>query len=124
MRFICSSLAAIALAAPVGVAAQDSANTAPPATQAPQQALPTSADISDEEVSQFALAALIVQQIAADEAIPQEEKQATVQQAVEQIGVAPQRYNTLARATQNDPALAERVNLAANAHIEAAQSSQ
>ncbi|WP_120076682.1 DUF4168 domain-containing protein [Aurantiacibacter odishensis] len=124
MRFICSSLAAIALAAPVGVAAQESATTAPPATQAPQQALPTSADISDEEVSQFALAALIVQQIAADEAIPQEEKQATVQQAVEQIGVAPQRYNTLARATQNDPALAERVNLAANAHIEAAQSSQ
>ncbi|GAA5060043.1 hypothetical protein GCM10023208_28000 [Erythrobacter westpacificensis] len=124
MRFICLSLAAIALAAPVGVAAQDSADTAPSATQAPQQALPSSADISDEEVSQFALAALIVQQIAADEAIPQEEKQATVQQAVEQIGVAPQRYNTLARATQNDPALAERVNLAANAHIEVAQSSQ
>ena len=124
MRSVYLGLAAASLAAPATLAAQEAPSAPPPTTEAPQEALPASGDVSDEEVSRFAMAALIVQQISADETVPQEQQQATMEQAVQQVGVEPQRFNVLARATQNDPELAERVNLAANAHVEAARASQ
>lgn len=121
MRFVSFSLAAIAMAAPATLTAQEAQTTPPAATQ---EALPASGDVSDEEVSQFAFAALVIQQVTADEATSEEEQQATIMQAMQQIGLEPQRFNVLAEATQNDAALAERVNVAANAHIQAAQANQ
>lgn len=93
---------------------------APPAAEA-APAPPASADVSDEEVSQFALAALVVEQIAADEAMAQEEKQNAMMGAVQQAGLEPQRFNQIAVGSQSDAELSERIQLAANEHIEAAQ---
>jgi hypothetical protein len=66
----------------------------------------------------------MVQQIAEDTAITQEEKQAAMVGALTQAGVAPDRFNEIAQASQADPELNERINLAAAAHIEAAQQNQ
>lgn len=102
-----------------------------PAQQAPQQtpqqgdqAAPTSADISDEEVSKFALAALVIEQIAGDEAVAQEEKQAAMAGAVQQAGLEPARFNQIAVASQSDAELGQRIQLAAAEHIEAASQNQ
>ena len=93
----------------------------PPAPAPEQQA---QADVTDEEVDRFALAALIVEQIARDEALDQEQKQAAMANAVGQAGLQPQRFNEIARASQDDVELQERIQVAAAGHIEAAQRNQ
>lgn len=97
------------------VAQQAQAPAPPPAPQA--QAGP----VSDEEVSKFALAALIVEQIARDDSLDQEQKQTAMASAVGQAGLAPQRFNQIAVASQDDDELKERIHVAAAGHIEAAQ---
>lgn len=94
------------------------------AQQAPAQSAQQTAEVSDEEVARFALAALMVQQIAEDTATSQEEKQAAMVGALGQAGVAPDRFNEIAKASQADPELNERINAAAAAHIEAAKAAQ
>lgn len=94
------------------------------AQQAPVQSGQQATEVSDEEVARFALAALMVQQIAEDTAASQEEKQAAMVGALGQAGVAPDRFNEIAKASQADPELNERINVAAAAHIEAAQQNQ
>jgi hypothetical protein len=94
---------------------------AQPEAQAGAQA---SATVSDEEVDRFALAALMVEQIAADEAMEQEQKQVTMAAAVQQTGLEPQRFNEIAEATQTDQQLNERIQVAAARHVEAAQQNQ
>lgn len=108
-------------AAPALLAAGAHAQEAPPEPQANARA---AAAVSDQEVSQFALAALMVQQIAADEALDEEQKQAAAVSVLEQTGMEPQRYQQIAESAQTSPELQERVQLAANAHIEAAQQAQ
>lgn len=95
-----------------------------PAAPPQEQSAPASADISDEEVSRFAMAALLLEQIAADDSIEQEEKQGIMVGAVQQVGIAPERFNQIAQASQQDEALVERINLAAAAHVEAARQNQ
>lgn len=107
--------------APAFLAAGASAQEAQPAPQANAQA---AAAISDEEVSQFAMAALIVQQIAADEAMDDQQKQAAMESVLQQTGIAPQRYSQIAQQAQSSPELQERVQVAADAHITAAQQAQ
>jgi hypothetical protein len=102
---------------------------APPSTdgqaeEALQSAEPTVGEVSDAEVERFALAALLVQQIAEDQAVEADQKQATMAAAVEQIGLDPQRFNEIAEATQSDQELNERVQVAATRHVEAAQQNQ
>ncbi|GEM_PF-3500946 len=110
---------AFALAlAPALMATGAAAQQAQPAPQAAPAA------ISDQEVSRFAMAALLVQQIAADEAMDEQQKQAALESVLQQTGIAPQRYNQIAQRTQNSEELAQRVQMAANAHIEAAQQAQ
>lgn len=92
--------------------------------EAPQGDPKAAASVSDAEVDRFALAALLVQQIAADQAVEQEQKQAAMAAAVQQTGIQPQRFNEIAKATQDDQELNERVQLAAARHVEAAQQSQ
>ncbi|WP_338446462.1 DUF4168 domain-containing protein [Pelagerythrobacter marensis] len=109
------ALAAASLVVSGGAFAQEAA--------APQtaQAAPQSADISDEQVDRFALAALKVEQIAGDTTMDQQEKQAKMMAAVEESGMAPQEFNAIAVASQGDPQLQERIQAAASAHVEAAQ---
>lgn len=92
----------------------------PPAADPQAQAGP----VSEEEVDRFALAVLIVQQIADDEALDQEQKQAAMVNAVQQTGLEPQRFNQIARASQTDTKLQERIKLAAAQHVQAAQQNQ
>lgn len=110
------ALAAASLVVSGGAFAQEAA--------APQtaQAAPQSADISDEQVDRFALAALKVEQIAGDTTLDQQQKQAKMMAAVEESGMAPQEFNAIAVASQGDPQLQERIQAAASAHVEAAQS--
>jgi hypothetical protein len=106
-------------------AAQDAPPPAAAQAQAEMQAgAETPANVSDSEVDRFALAALMVEQIARDEALEQEQKQATMAAAVQQTGLEPQRFNEIAEAVQADQELNERVQVAAARHVEAAQQSQ
>lgn len=93
---------------------------AQPPAPAPQ-AQAESAQVSEQEVNQFALAALVVEQIARDEALDQEQKQAAMMNAVQQAGLEPQRFNQIAIASRDDAELQERIQVAAAGHIEAAQ---
>lgn len=91
-----------------------------PALEAQTEAAP----VSEQEVDRFALAALVVEQIARDEALDQAEKQAAMMNAVQQTGLGPQRFNEIATASQGDPDLQERIRVAAAGHIETAQRDQ
>lgn len=105
------------------------AQEAAPAQQAPGAgaqagATEAAAPVAEEEVERFALAVLMVQQIAADESLEQEQQQAAMAQAVQQTGLAPQRFNEIARASQTDEDLHQRISAAAAQHVEAAQRNQ
>jgi len=54
-------------------------------------------------------AALDVQKIQQDAAVPMAEKQAKMAAAVGQAGLTPQRFNEIATAAQSDPALQQRI---------------
>jgi hypothetical protein len=105
-----------------GTALAQEAPATSPAT--PQQGSTAPATVSQTEVDQFALAALRVQQIAHDQAVTQEQKQAAMTAAVQKTGLPPQRFNQIAEATQSDEALNARVQAAAARHVQAAQATQ
>jgi hypothetical protein len=79
------------------------------------------APVSDEELGRFVRAALAVEQIAADEALDQPQKQAAMKSAVEQTGLASKRFNEIALASQTDAALQERIQSTAAAMVDPAQ---
>ena len=123
--------ALILFAAPMTMAGSAFAQEAPstPPSQAQQEAIPpadaeTEGTVSEEEVSRFALAALVVQQIAADETLEQAQQQAAMADVVQQSGLEPQRFNQIAMASQADTDLQQRIESAAHQHVEAAQQQQ
>ncbi|MEW4466853.1 DUF4168 domain-containing protein [Parasphingorhabdus sp. JC815] len=109
-------------------AADNQAQSATSATEAPQaaEATPTtnSASVTDSEVDLFALAAMKVEKIAADETLDQTQKQASMSSAVQDTGLAPQRFNEIAIALQTDQALNERVQLAAAKHAQPVEAAE
>lgn len=123
------ALAAASLAMSGSAFAQDTApaeaappaGTTAPAEAAPPAAAPQAAEITDDQVDRFALAALKVEQIAADANIEQTQKQTMMATAVQESGMDAQEFNTIAQASQADPALQERIQVAAAAHVQAAQ---
>jgi hypothetical protein len=106
----------------VGTAqAQEAPQQAPPM----QQQAPTApAEVADDEVARFALAALVIEQIAADETMAQDQQQSAMMEVVTQAGLEPQRYNQIATASQSDTQLQQRIQAAADQHIAAAQQNQ
>jgi len=118
---IAISLAVAALALGGNAFAQEAAAPAAPAAPPAASPAPASADISDEQVERFALAALMVEQIAADTTLDAQQKQTNMITAVQQSGMEPQEFNAIAVASQGDTQLQERISAAAAAHIEAAQ---
>jgi hypothetical protein len=110
-----SGIVGLAVAAAPALA-QDAAQPTPaqPAAQADANAQ-TDAKFTDAEVKQFASAALAVQQIREDTATSDADKQPKMAAAVQQSGLTPQRFNEIAQASQNDPALTERIQTAAAA---------
>ena len=110
-----------ALIAVGSAAAQDASaqeNAVPPAATVDSQ---ESAEVSDEDVSRFALAALLVQQINDDEGIAREQKQPAMLGALSRAGVEPETFNQIARASQSDPELQQRIQIAATKHVDAAR---
>jgi hypothetical protein len=96
---------------------------------APSPEQPTAADlqttaVTDDEVSRFARAALIVEEIAGKAEIDQQQKQAAMAAAVKASGFEPRRFNDIARASQSDAALQERIRMAATQQVEAAPPSR
>jgi hypothetical protein len=91
---------------------------------APPAANAQAVEITEDEVSRFARAALIVEQIAGDAEIDQQKKQAAMAAAVKASGFEPKRFNEIALASQSDAALQARIQAAADQHVEAAQPSR
>jgi len=112
------TLAAASLAMGGTAWAQDAA---PPQQEAPAQAAPKSADVSDDQVDRFALAVLKVQQIARDTAVDEQQKQAKMMAVMQESGLGPAEFQAIAAGSQSDPELKQRIRTAAEAHVKAAQ---
>jgi hypothetical protein len=99
--------------------AQDATQTAPstqPAAPAAAPAAPAgAATVSDAEVKQFASAALAVEKVRKDAAVPEGDKNGKMVEAIGASGLPPARFNEIAEAMQADPALNKRIQEAAAA---------
>ena len=87
--------------------------TAPPA--AAPAAPATAAPVSENEVKQFAKAALAADKVSKDTAIAATDKQKQMAAAVTATGLEPGRFNEIAQAAQADTALQQRVQAAITA---------
>ncbi|WP_188768669.1 DUF4168 domain-containing protein [Novosphingobium endophyticum] len=89
----------------------------PPATSAPSAGTPgavtSETTFSDEELEQFARAAMAIQQIEKDPTASAEDKQPKMAAAVQASGLTPQKFNEIAAASQSDAALMQRIQMAA-----------
>ncbi|MBH0111793.1 DUF4168 domain-containing protein [Novosphingobium sp. YJ-S2-02] len=102
------ALAATATFGTLAGAGVAQAQSAPPAAAA-------SADFSDQEVQQFATAAVSIQNIQKDTSATTEEKQSAMASAVQSSGLTPQKFNEIAAASRTDSALMQRIQTAAAA---------
>ena len=100
------------------------AQEAAPSAQQPPAVEAQATAVTDDEVSRFARAALIVEQIAANAEIDQQQKQAAMAAAVKASGFEPKRFNTIALASQSDAALQDRIRAEATKHVETAPPSR
>ena len=110
------------LAAPAAFA-QDAAQTAPaPAAAATPTAAPAqaAATVTDAEVDQYVTAALAVNKVQTDAAIPDADKAAKMSEAVTATGITAERFNAITQAMQADPALNKRIQEAGAAKQAAA----
>lgn len=87
-------------------------DTAAPAASAPQAATPAPATVTDAELKQFAKAALAVDKVNKDAAVPAADKQKKMAEAVSGSGLPPARFNEIAQASQADPILQQKVQAA------------
>lgn len=105
--------AAFAQDAPTSPSTQD----APATTEAPAAGMAAqgsgAAAVSDAEVTQFASAALAVDKLRKDTAIPEADKNTKMVEAISSSGLQPARFNEIAQAMQADPALNKRIQEAA-----------
>ena len=93
--------------------AQDTAAPAAPAPEAAPQTAPTApSSVTDAELKQFAKAALAVDKVSKDTAVPAADKQKKMAEAVSGSGLPPARFNEIAQASQADPALQQKVQAA------------
>jgi len=88
----------------------------PPAATTPGAAATT---YTDADVDQFAGAALAVQKIQQDATVPDADKQTKMAAAVSSSGLTPEKFNAIATASQSDPALMKRIQIAAAAKMQA-----
>ncbi len=98
---------ALALTPPVSAqTAQPAPATSPPAA---------SSSFTDGDLQKFATAAIALNKIQADTNVAPADKQPKMVAAVQQSGLDPQKFNAIAQAAQNDPALQQRIQTAAAA---------
>lgn len=84
------------------------AEAAPPSTDAAADA----ATFTDEEIGKYAEAAVKISKMHSDASLDAEARQSGALAVLEQSGLAPERFNAISAAARNDPALAQRVQLA------------
>lgn len=122
MKFRNSTLitAAALLAAPAALAQTTQTSPAPATAPQTETAPGTSgagtaatATVSENEVTQFATAALAVSKIRQDAAVPDADKNAKSVSAITATGLTAARFNEIAQAMQGDPALNKRIQDAA-----------
>jgi len=87
-------------------------DTAAPAEAAPQASTAAPSAVTDAELKQFAKAALAVDKVSKDAAVPAADKQKRMADAVSSSGLPPARFNEIAQASQADPALQQKVQAA------------
>lgn len=114
----------LVMSAPLMVIGTAHAQAAPPVQQQAPSAQSPGAEVADAEVSRFALAALVIEQIAADKTIPKDQQQQAMAGAIQKIGLQPQRFNQIAQASQGDTELQQRIQAAAQQHIDTAKQAQ
>src|SRR3546814_20120820 len=87
-----------------GTLAFSSAAMAQEAAPAPSPAAPssTAANVSDADIQKFAKAAVELEQIKADKAVPEESKQPLMLAAVQKQGLDPEKFNSNAQAAKAD----------------------
>lgn len=102
------------------------AQTTPPQSTMPQTTPPTTAapasSYTDTDIDEFATAAIAVQKIQQDSAVPDADKQTQMAAAVKSSGLTADKFNAIARASQSDPALMKRIQTAAASKMQAAPS--
>lgn len=87
----------------------------PPATtEAPSASAEAGTSYSDAELEQFAKAVMAVQQIQQDTAISATDKQTKMAAAVQETGLTAEKFNEIASASNSDPALMQRIQVAAS----------
>jgi hypothetical protein len=105
--------------------AQDNAAAQPQAAApAASPQLPPAGEINDDEVSRFALTALVLEQVAGDTSLAKEQQQAAMMGVMQRTGIDPQRFNQIALASESDTGLQQRIQAAAEQHVAAAQQQQ
>ena len=106
--------AAPALAQDAAPAAAEPAAPAEPATPAeePAAAAQASVEVTDAEVDSFAQATVKLQVISEDASLDGDAKQQQMVAAVTEVGLDPQRYTEIGRATATDTALRTRIQTA------------
>jgi hypothetical protein len=72
-----------------------------------------SASVSDGDIQKFAVAAVALNGVQADASIAEADKPSKMVAAVQQSGLDPQKFNTIAQAAQSDPALQKKIQVAA-----------
>ncbi|APR52394.1 DUF4168 domain-containing protein [Sphingomonas koreensis] len=87
-------------------------DTAAPAESAPQASTAAPSAVTDAELKLFAKAALAVDKVNKDAAVPAADKQKKMAEAVSGSGLPPARFNEIAQASQADPALQQKVQAA------------
>ena len=115
-------LSGVALfAAPALAQTAPQTSPAPAATAAP--AAPTAGTpVTDAEVTQYARAALDVDNVRKDASIPEADKNARFVAAIEASGLTAVRFNEITQAMQANPALNTRIQTAAAALVAPAAS--
>src|SRR3546814_19213733 len=101
-----------------GTLAFSSAAMAQEAAPAPSPAAPssTAANVSDADIQKFAKAAVELEQIKADTAVPEASKQPLMLAAVQKQGLDPEKFHSIAQAAQADPTLQHKTQTAAPSH--------
>lgn len=111
-KILKAGIASAALFAAVPALAQT-----PPTAEAPAPAAPAPAasasNFSDDDIKQFAAAAVEVTKIQQDTSIAEADKQPKMVAALQASGIAPEKFNQIGQAAAADPALQQRIQAAA-----------
>lgn len=104
-----------------GIALAQEVAPLPPPQPVPARPL---GQISDAEVSRFAVAAMAAQLIQVEDSLDLDQQRSAMAEVLQGIGVEPLRFRQIAAASQRDDALMTRIQTAAQQQVAAARQQQ